>query len=343
MKRTNEPSGDFLAAFRDAVRAAAAGWGFPPQLEMVGPLDTVIPDAVRHHLLAVVAEALSGVARHSAAEHVYVRMSIEGSPATGSVVLTVRTDGRGPPEDTTDNGLRNLRDRAALVGGSCVVESTPGGGTSLRWAASLARPAAYPGTPDRGAGPPTEAQLEVTKDGRSWQLGTNDEVAWIAAGTAAGRTITCAIPPVFAAYATFHELDDTSIVGHERAVVQHLADHSGDQQWWLGYLDTGAHDVVFDEATRVTLYTGWDYVLVRAGPAQSLTWRTGHIRAGDGSLPDLIFPADRSWLLSGLWDDAWTCVGGPVELIADLQRDHQVQARRVELGQDAAPPGREML
>src|SRR6266498_4466190 len=41
-----------------------------------------------------------------------------------------------------------------------------------------------------------------TRDGRKWRIGTGTEVAWIANGTSAGRTITAAIPPVFEAYAT---------------------------------------------------------------------------------------------------------------------------------------------
>jgi hypothetical protein len=38
--------------------------------------------------------------------------------------------------------------------------------------------------------------------GHSWRIGTDAEVAWIAAGTSAGLAITAAIPPVFDAYAT---------------------------------------------------------------------------------------------------------------------------------------------
>ena len=41
------------------------------------------------------------------------------------------------------------------------------------------------------------------RDGRTWPIGTDAEVAWIANGTSVGRTITAAIPPVFEAYATF--------------------------------------------------------------------------------------------------------------------------------------------
>jgi len=190
--------------------------------------------------------------------------------------------------------------------------------------------------------------MQVTKDGRSWQIGTPADVDWIASWATIGITIATAIPPVFAAYATFDNLDDnlaeaTAIAVQEAAVVQHLADHSGDQPWWLGFLDTGAHDVVFDEAPRVGLYSDWPYVLVQAGPSQALNWRTGHMRHGMGVLPDLFFPADRSWLVSGLWDDTWTCVGGPAELIGNLRDDPRVRARLVRLDEDAAPPGHRNL
>jgi hypothetical protein len=37
-----------------------------------------------------------------------------------------------------------------------------------------------------------------------------------------------------------------------------------------------------------------------------------------GALPNLMFPADRSWLISTLWDDDWSCVGGPVGLVNGL-------------------------
>lgn len=187
--------------------------------------------------------------------------------------------------------------------------------------------------------------MEVTKDGRTWQIGTPADVAWIADATVLGRTITAAIPPMFQAYATFHELDveAAGVAIHERAVVEHLVAVSGDRPWWLGYLDTGAHDVVFPDAAQVRLYADWEYVLVRAGAVQALAWRVGHMRSAHGALPDLFFPVDRSWLVSALWDDAWTCVGGPHELIDRLHLDPHVRARHVQLGDDATPPGRESL
>jgi hypothetical protein len=183
----------------------------------------------------------------------------------------------------------------------------------------------------------------VTKDGRHWRIGTAAEVAWIATATVVDKTITAAIPSVFEAYATFHELswEAAFVAEHERAVIEHLVDLSGDRQWWLGYLDTGATDVVFPDAPMVSLYTDWDYVLVEAGPEQALTWRVGHMRSPHGVLPDLFFPANRAWLVSALWDDAWTCVGGTTDLIERLRLDPRIQARPVQLGEDATPPGRE--
>ena len=55
-----------------------------------------------------------------------------------------------------------------------------------------------------------------------------------------------------------------------------------------------------------------------------------------------MFPADRSWLVSTLWDDDWTCIGGPRELV-DAFLNHpelQYRAREVKsLVTDSTPPG----
>lgn len=92
----------------------------------------------------------------------------------------------------------------------------------------------------------------------------------------------------------------------------------------------------------VTLYSGWPYVLVQAGPKEAASWRrTGATPARPYLLPDLMFPADRSWLVSTLWDDDWTCVGGPVPLVDALLNhpDLRSHVRRVSLDEDATPPG----
>jgi hypothetical protein len=177
------------------------------------------------------------------------------------------------------------------------------------------------------------------REGRAWRIGTDAEVAWISNGTGMGRTITAAIPPVFGAYATVVEPDsDDQWDKYDRAVVALLSQHSAGQAWWLGYLDTGADDIVFLDAPTVTLYSGWHYVLVEAGPQQAATWRKND-RGMHGVLPELIFPVDRSWLVSTLWDDDWSCIGGPAELVGSFLSHPDLRARPVKLGQDATPPG----
>ena len=81
-----------------------------------------------------------------------------------------------------------------------------------------------------------------------------------------GRTITAAIPAVFEAYATVVLPAWGEGQGdHDRAMLPPLRRQSAGRPWWLGYLDTGADDIVFPDAPKVTLYWGWHYVLVEAG------------------------------------------------------------------------------
>jgi hypothetical protein len=96
-------------------------------------------------------------------------------------------------------------------------------------------------------------------------------------------------------------------VRHERrqdlALVELLRRHTAPQPWWLYYLDTGASDIVFWDAPKVGLYTGWRYVLIEAGPEQAATWRPaprGQSNWKSTELPDLMFPEDHAWLVSTL-------------------------------------------
>lgn len=202
------------------------------------------------------------------------------------------------------------------------------------------------------------------RDGRTWQIGSSAEVAWITRGTRVGHTITSGIPPVFAAYATIvlpdpedgldpperevewtqyiSDWDRTAPARHERALLEALVEQSGGQPWWLGYLYTGlGADTVFPDAPMVSIYhSSWQYVLVSAGAEEAASWRP---RDWKLALPELIFPADRSWLVSTLWDDDWTCIGGPDALMSRLLDDPLLgpRTRRVTVDEDATPPGHE--
>ncbi len=183
------------------------------------------------------------------------------------------------------------------------------------------------------------------RDGRTWRIGTDADVAWIANGTSKGLTITAAIPPVFDAYATLIlPYRGEAQNKHDRAVLALVSEQSTGQPWWLGYLDTGADDIVFPDAPKVTLYSGWHYMLVEAGPEQAAAWRqSGPWSFWKGALPNLMFPTDRSWLISTLWDDDWSCIGGPAGLVNRFLCHPDLEARPVALGEDATPPGRQAL
>lgn len=172
------------------------------------------------------------------------------------------------------------------------------------------------------------------KDGRAWRIGTKDEAAWINAAVTDGRSITASVPPIFAAYATIaFPLDLES--GREQmrevedrfddALIRVLDAHTSPQPWWLGFLDTGASDVVLPDAQRVLVY-GCRYVLVQAGPREARAWR-GDEGRWFTALPELMFPADRTWIVSSLWDDAWAGVGGSAEFIAALLDEPELRAR----------------
>jgi hypothetical protein len=183
---------------------------------------------------------------------------------------------------------------------------------------------------------------QVLRDGQEWRLGANADVTWINDGTSASTAITAAIPPIFASYCTLllPRNENVELAAHEQAVIEILTEQTQEQPWWLGYLDTGASDVVFPYAPRTTVYYGYGYVLVEAGPREATSWREADFK---GALPDLMFPQDRSWLVSTMWDDDWTSIGGSEQLVTSFLRHSSLgpKARRLALGQDATPPGHE--
>jgi signal transduction histidine kinase len=83
-----------------------------------------------HELVQLTREALSNVARHARATSSSVRLAREGATA----VLTIEDDGVGfiVRSDSAGNGLRNMRERAAAMGGALQMTSSAGRGTRLR-------------------------------------------------------------------------------------------------------------------------------------------------------------------------------------------------------------------
>ena len=125
------------AGLAGAIEAMAqellAGSGIDLSLDLGGAEELearLHPEAV-HELAQIAREALSNVARHSAAGHASASISIDGAEAE----LRIEDDGVGfDPERRLGSGhfgLANLRDRAAGVGGTLTIDSGRDRGTRI--------------------------------------------------------------------------------------------------------------------------------------------------------------------------------------------------------------------
>jgi signal transduction histidine kinase len=111
-----------------AVRAGAARSAIPIELEL--RIDDGIQHAVEAAAYYVCAEAVTNATKHADADRMWLAITQE----QGELTVDVRDDGVGGAqiEATSDaSGLRGLRDRVEALGGTFVVESSPGRGTRL--------------------------------------------------------------------------------------------------------------------------------------------------------------------------------------------------------------------
>jgi signal transduction histidine kinase len=109
--------------------------GFAPSVRTLGPVDSAVSQEISAHLIAVVREAVSNVARHALADRAEVQLEVTDH----ELVLTVSDDGSGMPPDRAESGLRNVRRRATELGGSMHVRPNQPRGTVLTWRVPLSR------------------------------------------------------------------------------------------------------------------------------------------------------------------------------------------------------------
>ncbi|OAH09914.1 sensor histidine kinase [Streptomyces jeddahensis] len=108
--------------------------GFPPSLRMEGLLDTQVPRETADHVVAVLYEALTNVARHAHADRADVALETDGR----DVRLTVSDNGVGIEPEGRRSGLRNMAERAERLGGEMKLSCPPGSGTTLVWHVPIA-------------------------------------------------------------------------------------------------------------------------------------------------------------------------------------------------------------
>ena len=86
-----------------------------------------LPAAVEVAAYRITQEALTNVVRHAEARNCRVRLSLGGE-----LELEIIDDGVGLPEDRRPGvGLTSMQERAAELGGRCVVEPFAAGGTRV--------------------------------------------------------------------------------------------------------------------------------------------------------------------------------------------------------------------
>jgi signal transduction histidine kinase len=121
---------ELIRSVGDIVAEATRPLGFHPTYlpQVIG--EARVPGVVVDHLLNAVREGLTNVARHAQARTVEVFLTVGAH-----VELVISDDGVGVGDaanpDRHGYGLRNLRQRAESLGGTCVLAQREDGGTRL--------------------------------------------------------------------------------------------------------------------------------------------------------------------------------------------------------------------
>ncbi len=125
------PGRSVRAAVLEVIEEVAPLLDQAPRVRFEGPLDTVVGAQVAEHLLAVVREALTNVAKHARAKDVEVELAGDAH----QVRLRVADDGVGVDRQPGSGfGLDNLSERASVLGGRCSIGSRgDGAGTVVLW------------------------------------------------------------------------------------------------------------------------------------------------------------------------------------------------------------------
>jgi signal transduction histidine kinase len=126
--RSSLEPGSVTEMIADLVAAHRRATGVDIQFSAEGQL--LLDPEVTWQVVQLVREALSNIARHAEAHRVAIRLLSHDDDIT----IEIEDNGRGfdPVAPTRQgNGLRNMRERAAAVGGALTIHSAPGAGTRL--------------------------------------------------------------------------------------------------------------------------------------------------------------------------------------------------------------------
>jgi signal transduction histidine kinase len=122
-----------VPALHQYVTATGERHGFNAQFKAVGLSEERLPATVETALYRIVQEALTNVIRHARATRIDVLLERRDE----HLVLVVEDNGRGFEADLAHQaqaghlGLIGMQERAEMLGGTLVIESNPGSGTTI--------------------------------------------------------------------------------------------------------------------------------------------------------------------------------------------------------------------
>ncbi|MDQ4062373.1 MAG: PAS domain S-box protein, partial [Actinomycetota bacterium] len=112
----------------------------PPDVQTEVSVDgdeSLVPQGMRNQLFLILREGVRNAVSHAGARRITVAVEITPERVLG----LIEDDGHGfdPREVRTGGGLKSMRERASLAGGSSRFESAPGGGTRVEVTIPLSR------------------------------------------------------------------------------------------------------------------------------------------------------------------------------------------------------------
>ncbi|MEV4295846.1 sensor histidine kinase [Microbispora rosea] len=148
-----------------AIRSHAARLpGVEIDVEIDGSLPA-LPAAVEVAAYRIAAEALANARRHAGAGRVRVRLGMTGGAHAGALEVEVADEGGRPHADGGGSGVgtASMRERAAELGGTCLIGPRPGGGTRVL-ARLPARTTAPDTAPDAAPGPALDTAQDTRRE-----------------------------------------------------------------------------------------------------------------------------------------------------------------------------------
>ena len=128
--RDNETELDVESMVRAEVERFTAATAIPCELDL--EITSTIPAPLAEHVLKIVSEGLTNIARHARAQNVSLQLEAHN----GTLEMEIKDNGCGFDSSgqarSGHYGLIGMRERARLKGGTLDIQSRPGEGTTLR-------------------------------------------------------------------------------------------------------------------------------------------------------------------------------------------------------------------